>query len=145
MGIFKDGRLDMGKLNPQYRSIADGWPCGGPDGEKWFLFMGIDFCFTFKRESLISGDETNCVHQWTIKQFTHSEIPKGELCWFSDNGKTWHLSQFDRTYKESKNVKPYGSTTTRAGKDGYDFKYCVPYLIAETAQDAERLKGWHCE
>ncbi len=136
MKIFENGYLLNEFLNDSYRGIV-GWE-------------DIDNCTVVA----IHGDETAYIDKGnnletiptdiiTFKEFKRTDIPKGELCWFSDNGKTWYLSQFDRIYKESKNVNQFGASTTGAGKYGYDFKYCVPYLIAETAEEAEVLKDWH--
>lgn len=148
--MFKDGYLVNDFLNKDYRSLV-GWKCA------WWANRSIvnpkwEFLYTDNLMS-ISKNSGCCfgtdfvepfeLQKIRIDEFTIHDIPQGELCWFSDNGKTWYLSQFDRIYKESKNVNQFGASTTRAGKCGYDFKFCVPFLIAETEVEATQLKDWY--
>ncbi len=67
-----------------------------------------------------------------IPKFTPKDIPVGELCWVKINGK-WMLVVMQKKCSE------YGFY---CNNNCYIMIDCVPYLIAETAEDAERLKNW---
>ena len=64
-----------------------------------------------------------------IWQFAPKDIPVGELCWF------WAP---DVLYRSTPKLIPLNNHYFTKST----YYIIVPYLIAETAEDAERLKDW---
>lgn len=95
---------------------------------------------------LENGSQIQCLRKGIdVYKFNEKKIPKGELCWFSNNGTSFFLSQFDNLYRKSKNVNRYGSTTCIPGLGRADFKYCVPMIIAANNVQALMYRDWDKE
>ena len=128
MNIFKDGYLRSEFINPNYRGLV-GWPCDygnliGTCKDGGIIVNSMDEIV----KAVIDTEDL------TIPQFTAKDIPVGEWCWFGSqypNSIMWALIP---------NNKLLISDVIK--NEGKNFYYCVPYLIAETEQDAEKLKDW---
>ncbi len=136
MNIFKDGYLKKKYLNPEYRGLV-GWLCkeeGEWDNGK---LVAVAQNRVFVKQP--NGPFPYCDFLETIQipEFTPQQIPAGEFCWvkyFIDGVRDlWRL-------KVSEGITPGGCLNT--ADDGM-FICFVPFLIAKTEEDAERLKNWH--
>ena len=134
MNIFKDGYLKPEFINPEYRSLV-GWECEIIHDENNLITI-----YTIMNQTVHSWGCTWNILELNIPEFTPKDIPIGELCWFT-NKCTWVLSTFSRMLTQGSYSKKFLADSTVCGL-GHDFKYCVPYLIAKTKEDAERLKNW---
>ena len=123
--IFEAGILKFAHLNPNYRGLK-GWPCkiGGKDEELIAVFNGV--YQTKTRHSNIMPE---------ISWFTNLQIPEGELVWMQDIFWGWHLLPFG-------GVSTSDTSYMSSNCDGKYYTRMVPYLIAETAADAQELVDW---
>jgi hypothetical protein len=137
MKIFEDNYLKNEFINPKYVSTSREWEveiC--LKGSKLDdLSDGQDILVSICKEFASTENGTVDFEYETIKipEFKIEDIPEGELVWIGRKCRLtsdkliiiWYLKQMKKDFiKESK------------------VNYIVPYLIAETAEDAERLKGW---
>ena len=139
--IFAGGYLLTKFINPNYRGLV-GWDLSGE--EQGDVLVGIaNNTVLFKsgcHQQMMSRD-FDIKDDLTIKQFTPSDIPVGELCWVSNGEDNWELRANSDgesaliNYKIEGVLKSYGTNSK-------SYKYIVPYLIAETAEDAEIFKDW---
>jgi hypothetical protein len=131
MSIFKGGHLKSEFINPNYRGLV-GWPCKFSNQISESTLDMINS----QGDALIEGhNRISNIRDVHIEKFTPDKIPEGELCWF-EVGKgcnSWRLDAF----VSCDEYGIYYSATNTESQMG-----CVPYLIAETAEDAERLKDW---
>jgi hypothetical protein len=127
MSIFKDGMLNPEYINPNYRG---NWPMSVPGFcELLIVKDDVFYYWSDERQDVLS---TRCKD--VIYKFTPEDIQEGELCWMWYLDTDWVLRVFD-------NVK-IGVDNKYRDSEGNRFKYCVPFLIAETAEKAEELKHW---
>jgi len=132
MSIFKEGYLKKEFINPNYRGLV-GWPldvtghCDLLMVKKSVLYYWCDDQQRTK-ETMVKR---------IVREFKPEDIPVGELCWFSCGNGVWQLHKLrkvvDVTTMHYDKFFPSG---------GGSHSHCVPYLIAETTEDAERLKDW---
>lgn len=141
MNIFKDGYLKPEYINPNYRGLV-GWPCeecsvGAENNRRYWNKVKLisasrgKKCDTYTRldskygaVDLFLGEEF-----FRIPQFTPRDIPLGELCWVASKEGFDAASDFE--------LLP----STRYAISNNN-TYCVPYLIAATAEEAEERKDW---
>ncbi len=162
MKIFENGYLKSEFINPNYRGLV-GWRAkrltenAGMINE-FIIAVEGDFVHVIDRNTGFWLKELK------IPQFTPKDIPVGELCWFGTvkafDIKHWTLGvyngcEFDdgmfffsknqdvRLHDNISRVKKGSSVWVEKYQDTIDYDLCVPYLIAETAEDAERLKEWN--
>ena len=116
--IFENGYLKSEFINPNYRG---NWRDNQGD-----VIIGIaNGMFTYADDNL---GLVSVRFLPTFNQFTSKDIPIGELCWFGNKvGDHFVLRPLDSGH--------FHKTKT------YDW-WVIPYLIAETEKDAERLKDW---
>jgi hypothetical protein len=141
--IFKDGYLLPEFINPNYRGLV-GWPCISNDGCDSNECYDTTIICTLDNTTAITCEGE--LDEFFIKQFTPEEIPVGELVWMGyEDVKNkyddeiiihWYLARFVCIKPAPITGEPQIITEHGCGE------YCVPYLIAETAEDAERLKNW---
>lgn len=150
--IFQDGYLKSEYINNNYRGLV-GWDCyeyskygyckGGEYKGKILSTNGNELLFQYADESASNKPFNNRYADHKIKKFTPDDIPKGELCWFKRFGH-WHLEVFHSVDLIHYDKPRYFSF----GDKGLQLQFldniteCVPYLIAETSEDAEKLKNW---
>lgn len=138
--IFEDGYLKPEFINPNYRGLA-GWPC--------VVYGEIV-------DNLLLSNSSACrktclylefhlqmgIEEIKIPQFTPEDIPDGELCWY----KVVVLNKYGGRFYEWIQAPYYKiCDETLGARMAYRIDtsdYCVPKLIAERAEDAERLKDW---
>lgn len=142
--IFENGFLKPNVFNPNYRGII-GWPCevfkSGAGGSFWSgsnTIISIDSmdnmydkeeCVQLKRiTKLVRSQDVR------VKEFTPADIPVGELCWVKFYPESQWLA---RTKAEFDEVCNNGYAQVKI-----DETYCVPFILAETAEDAELMKDW---
>ena len=141
MNIFKDGYLDIQYLNPNYRGMvgfpADWWIALHMEDEHW---EDSRILTTYNKSYVSNGYET--INYWgydkfcklRIPQFSIDDIPLEEYCWVNYGGECKK-----ETYLEF--VTTYDEIVFKNEID--ESLYCVPTLIAETKEDAEKLKDWN--
>ena len=136
MNIFKDDYLETKFINRNYIG-RPGWKCeyvwtnnkgcGGRQENGTLLLMCDSSSHGFIKE------EGRLQSSISIPKFASDSIPVGELCWVSlrppDQGANrWSLEV--KTHKNKWNSKYY---------------YIVPFLIAETEEQAKLLKDWNSD
>jgi hypothetical protein len=121
--IFKGGYLTLQETNVSNYSTLTG-----------FLVEIIGDTLQVKRLKCISNGacffsdgSTEEISDVKIPEFTPATIPAGEWVWLRGKGGRWNLRRASS--------RPVRGQSYRATK-------VVPLLIAKTAIDAERLKGW---
>ncbi len=144
--IFEDGYLKQEFINPNYRG---NWDCDifiysteslDHKKQQWrcasLLAISGDFVFA-AIVGKMAGEHD--LKDTKIKQFSLEKIPVGEWCWVGRIQKQIDCrggGYIDRSYiKWTPEVHSFINNVPN--KD-----YVVPYLIAETKEDAERLKDW---
>ena len=129
--IFEDGYLKPEFINANYRGLV-GWDCR----------IRIGMCHHHSNDKVVALTDSKAItalddvydkDTLMISQFTPADIPVGELCWFWKNHCNKVLEVFDGVRICRDNV----INTSKSSE-----WYCVPYLIAETEEEAERLKNW---
>ena len=129
--IFEDGYLKTEFINNEYRGLV-GWPCktNAIDGlryeDKLYGMNGRELYFL----DVVYSDE---VEHIKIKEFSAEDIPEGELVWvyLPIEPCSWELAVLTKDLRcMTVQCKTYSKYRP------------VPYLIAKTAEDAERLKNW---
>jgi hypothetical protein len=124
--IFKDGYLLPEFINGNYMGR---WVCRVLTKTELFNNSLAYLLSTFMGSVYTSHQPTSDVLGIKIPQFTPEDIPVGELVFVLLNGKVLGgLSVLSEGLLKS--------------FDKMDCISFVPYLIAETAEDAERLKDW---
>ncbi len=130
MSIFKDGYLKAEHLNPHYRGLV-GWPITLWDGD-----LTGELCWVDTQRTIIFRRGYHGVFPLEgvrVHQFSPQDIPLGELCWFkAEGGNKWRLA----VLSDVVHGIYYEANGTRL------FDYCVPHLIANTAEEAEARKTW---
>jgi len=154
MSIFKDGYLDPKYLNPNYRGLV-GWNIEVGEGSDLFegsvVYFSSDILICVTDEEVVTRDnllDTDNAFKEKggydakarIPKFTPKDIPKGELCWLKNGSSNYWVLEVLRGYSTPDNCYPY--CTSGMGTGNIFWEYCVPYLIAETAEQAELLKDW---
>jgi len=134
--IFENGFLSDEFINPNYRGLSDsgGWPCsvkvldGRLENHLVAVHAGV-FITTTRSEG------------WPprISHFTPKDIPVGELCWFARGDGEWDLMPFGKVVGKESWIMVFFYPVNYSAMS---FRHCVPFLIAETAEKAEELKGW---
>jgi len=124
MSIFENGYLKNDCINPNYRGLV-GWVSELVYANTWdeeALVLGSGIIISiYNKSTNIAGDQQGReIKSFKVPQFTPKDIPMGELCWVYTGG-DWILVVHRPQTVEI---------------------LTVPYLIAETAEDAERLKDW---
>ena len=140
MNIFNDGYLDIQYLNPNYRGIvgfpADWWIALHMEDEHW---EEARILTTHLGKYVSNGFAT--INYWNddfcrlrVEQFAMDDIPLEEYCWSKLGGGEWKketrlefITAYDEIVFKNEIDEPL---------------YCVPTLIAETKEDAEKLKDW---
>ena len=127
--VFENGYLKSEFINPNYRGLV-GWPCE----RKEFTYKSNDYDYVDDllmcldvRAAMTNDEYCADFEEIKIPQFTPKDIPVGELCWMLFDDK-WYL-------------KVYNDSNLKRSENTFRFP-CVPYLIAETAEKAEKLKDW---
>ncbi len=134
MKIFENGYLKSEFINPNYRGLV-GW--SWDDG----VILSIDKNNVMFRDKLYNDSRVyfRPLDIVKIPQFTPKDIPVGELCWvgmhYTGEQTYWYLRPFCEYWSMQ------GSSFVDSDRNQWDL--CVPYLIAETEEDAERLKEWN--
>ena len=135
--IFKDGYLDVKYLNPNYRGIvgfpADWWMGLYVEPDHW-----IDTSILTTKNGTHVSNGYHTISMWyddfcrvRIPQFHIDDIPIGELVWIERP----HFAQSKRSLT---------SFYLEVLGEYINPKYrIVPYLIAGTEEDAEKLKDWN--
>lgn len=115
--IFKNGFLDKVYLNPKYVGVS-GWDVlWKPD---FYKNSGCKLIALNELSAFTDEGEKN-INDLEVPEFGIDSIPIGDLVWiYSDLTRDWVLTTFV----------------------GTAHRHTVPYLIAETASDAERMKNW---
>ncbi len=148
--IFEDGYLKSEFVNLNYRGLV-GWECHRKDAYTMALIGEKGEWITDTKLTSVDGDQCYLGgvasgfffpmafnNSLRILQFTPQDIPKGELVWV-----------FDLEYPSEPKLRTFGGYTENelhcfhtSEDDTVGYLYCVPYLIAETAEKAEELKDW---
>ncbi len=137
MKIFDNGYLLPEFINPNYRGLV-GWPIKrtyeGSGSTFDNLLIAINNVDELTDDGFIEAGD-----KYLIPQFTPKDIPVGELVWVGRIQMKIDLTKGD--YIDRSHIKwsleVHNPISNVTNKD-----YIVPYLIAETAEDAERLKNW---
>jgi hypothetical protein len=142
MTIFENGYLNPKFINPNYKGLV-GWSCRYyriPNTFDIETVISFDGIFGSEPNTQLKGKTSLCRDQDVkIKKFTVEDIPVGELCWMGDGSGEWVLCPFGGVKKRWLNGKK--EINRFIASDGsYEGIVSVPYLIAETKEDAEKLK-----
>lgn len=122
MTIFKNGFLLSKYVNQNYRG---NW-CVGSSETVIAVRNGLKFCFRNEKSDV---NTTNITDRSFLK-FSPSEIPDGETVWVCEcDSYEWKRKIWRKPRVKIENY------LTRF--------YVVPFLIANTPIEAEKLKDWH--
>ena len=132
MEIFENGLLKNEFINRNYRGLV-GWKI---DYEYNLVAVRNRRAMSINANDDLHNTVTETVN---IKQFTVEEIPVGELCWMGDGSGEWVLCPFGGVKKRWLNGKKEINRFI-ASDESYEGIIAVPYIVAETKEDAEKLK-----
>jgi len=123
--IFFDKILNCALINANYRGLV-GFPTDSDDEVQGLLILGLNDEFQiidFDNGEAMTDNYFERGSVW-VREFITSEIPVGELVWVQDTA-----------YDEIE-LKPFDVSMPS------NCSIIVPHLIANSAEEAEKLKDW---